>query len=143
MDKKLKELLQTTFKLNDQSYQLLMYLVMGVLTTIVSIGSFYLFEKVFLMDYRPANLLSWVFAVSFAYVSNRTFVFASQKEGAKALFKEFISFTSSRVFTLLVEMVLIIVIVEWLKLNTLVAKVLTNVVVLVLNYLLSKLIVFK
>lgn len=131
------------FNITNELYQLLMYLVMGVLTTAISIFSFFFFERMMGMDYRVANLLSWVAAVLFAYLSNRTLVFASQQTGFKALLVEFISFTSSRLVTLVIEMLLLIVLVEWLNLSSLVAKIVTNVVVLVLNYLLSKLLVFK
>lgn len=143
MAEKLKQFIITKLKITNELYQLLMYLTMGVLTTAISFLSFYLFEQVIGLDYRLANFLSWAAAVIFAYLSNRSFVFASQETGIKSILIEFIRFASSRLITLVIEMLLLIALVEWLDLSSLFAKIVTNVGVLVLNYLLSKLLVFK
>lgn len=85
-------------------------------------------------------MLSWIIAVLFAYFTNRVIVFNSKN---KNYFKEFISFTGSRVITLVLDTLLMILFVKTLNINDMIAKVIVQVVVIIGNYLISKLLVFK
>ena len=116
------------------------YLIVGALTTLVSIGSFAIFDKGLHAHYLISNVLSWVLAVLFAYFTNRWFVFHSKN---KNKLKEFLSFTGSRVLTLLLDTGLMTLFIEIIHLDSLISKVLVQIVILVSNYVLSKLIVFK
>ena len=120
----------------------LLYLFFGVLTTAVSIGSFVIAENVLALNELIANIFSWICAVSFAYVTNRIWVFHSDKKG-KEIWNETISFFTGRLFTLAVEEVMLLVFVTVLGLQSIVIKVAAQFVVLILNYFISKLIVFR
>lgn len=116
------------------------YLFIGGCTTIISILSYALFAKVCSFDLIVSNVLSWIVSVLFAYFTNRVIVFNSKN---KDYFKEFISFTGSRVITLILDTLLMILFVKTLNMNDMIAKVIVQVVVIIGNYLISKLLVFK
>jgi HAD superfamily phosphoserine phosphatase-like hydrolase len=116
------------------------YLIVGGLTTVISIASYALFAKGMHINYIISNILSWVIAVIFAYYTNRWFVFHSKD---KQILKEAIKFVGSRVLTLLIDTGLMVFFVDLIKIDDLIAKIIVQVVVIVANYVLSKLIVFK
>lgn len=116
------------------------YLIVGALTTVVSIGSYSIFSKLLKINYLISNVLSWIVSVIFAYFTNRWFVFHSKE---KKKFKEFIAFVSSRLLTLLLDSCLMIVGVDYLKIDDLLTKILVQIIIVISNYILSKLIVFK
>ena len=126
-----------------QKYKsIFLYIFFGGLTTLVSVGSFVLCDKVLHIDPLIANLISWVCAVSFAYVTNRTWVFSSKATGS-AVWKELISFFAGRLFTLGLEEVMLLVFVTLMQFDSTVIKLIAQIVVLVLNYVISKLLVFR
>lgn len=121
------------------------YLIVGVLTTIVSLTIYYLCVLTFLnpnnaVQLQIANIISWICAVTFAYITNRKFVFKSKN---KNIFKEVVSFTSSRIITLIMDMSIMFLMVTVMHFNDKIAKLVVQVVVTIGNYLLSKLFVFK
>lgn len=118
----------------------LLYLLFGGLTTVVSIGTYALFLPV--VSPLIANIFSWVAAVTFAYVTNRTWVFAS-KEKELAIIQEAFAFYGGRVFTLGLEEVVLYVFITLLFFPPLTVKVFAQVIVLILNYVISKLFVFN
>ncbi len=116
------------------------YLIVGGLTTVVSIATFGICSKVMALDLITSNILSWICAVLFAYYTNRLFVFKSKN---KNITKEFISFTGSRVLTLLLDTGLMVLMVKSMKIDELIAKIIVQFVIVIANYIISKLIVFK
>ncbi len=121
------------------------YLVVGVLTTLVSFLAYLLVTRTFLDVESPiqlqiANIIKWVAGVLFAYFTNRKYVFKSTNENK---WQEFLSFTSSRVVTLILDMVIMGVMVNIMGIYDLIATIVSMVVVTVGNYILSKLLVFK
>lgn len=114
------------------------YLIVGGLTTLISVISYKLFLAV--THYVIANILSWIIAVIFAYITNRLFVFKSKNQNK---FNEFIKFTGSRVTTLLVEIAFLYLLIDLINFDEFWSKVIGQIVVLILNYVLSKLLVFK
>lgn len=125
--------------------EVVMYLIFGVLTTVVSLVSYYLFTLTILnpnnfLELQIANILSWVISVLFAYVTNRKYVFLS---GNSNVLKEIISFFGSRVITLLFDMLIMFVGVTLVGLNDKIIKIISQIVVIFSNYLFSKLFVFK
>ena len=118
----------------------LLYLLFGGLTTVVSIGTYALFLPV--VSPLIANIFSWVAAVTFAYVTNRTWVFSSKEKGL-AIIQEAFAFYGGRVFTLGLEEVVLYVFITLLFFPPLTVKVFAQVIVLILNYVISKLFVFK
>lgn len=125
--------------------EVIRYLITGFLTTVVSLIIYYLCVYTFLnpsiaIELQIANVLSWLGAVVFAFITNRSFVFKSKN---KNIFKESISFTTSRLITLLLDMLLMFIFVTVLKLNDKIVKLFVQVVVIILNYIFSKFFVFK
>ena len=90
-----------------------------------------------------STVISWICAVTFAYITNRIWVFESEAEGKKAIISEAASFYGGRIFTLLVEMFMMWLGYSLLSFNYWVTKIVANVVVLILNYVISKLVVFR
>ena len=121
----------------------LLYLFFGVLTTLISIGVFWVFTALIPLDELVANIISWIIAVLFAYVTNRIWVFNSHCETKGAFAREVLSFYGGRVFTLLVEEGLLFVFIKLLDLNAMAVKIIAQVVIIVLNYIISKLFVFR
>lgn len=121
------------------------YLIVGGLTTVVSLASYFICTITFLnptnqVELQIANIISWVLAVSFAYVTNRIFVFKSK---SKKYFKEISSFVGARVLSLLMDMFVMFLIVSLLHFNDKIGKIISQVIVMVANYIFSKLFVFK
>lgn len=121
----------------------LLYLFFGVLTTLINIVVFYLFTEIITLDELVANVIAWIIAVLFAYVTNRIWVFSSHCATKAAFLKEILSFYGGRIFTLLVEEGILLVFIKLLSLNALAVKIVAQVVIIVLNYVISKLFVFK
>ena len=127
------------FKYKEQ----ILYILFGVFTTVVNIVVFAVCADMMHLDTYISNFAAWVSAVTFAYITNKLWVFESKTTDAKELFREIVSFTGARVLTLGIDMVLMFVGVDILHINKLIVKVLANVVVIVSNYVLSKLFIFK
>ena len=121
----------------------ILYLFFGAFTTLVNIVSYLFFTRVILFNFMVANALAWILAVLFAYVTNKFFVFESKRIEIKFLFKEFLSFVSFRLLSGVVEMLIMYVMIDLLFVNDVILKIFTNIVVIVLNYLFSKMIIFK
>lgn len=119
----------------------LLYIFFGGITTLVSLGSFALFANFFGWNPLLANVLSWVLSVFTAFITNRTWVFSG---GAKARFlPQMLSFYLGRTATLAAEEAILLVFVTLLAQNALVVKLIAQIVILILNYIISKLFVFK
>ena len=125
--------------------EIIYYLIFGVLTTVVSLATYYALVYTILDPNKPielqvANVVSWIFAVTFAYLTNRKFVFDSTNPN---IAKEAIKFYFARITSLLVDMLLMYILVTRLNYNDKIIKIIVQVVIIILNYILSKLIVFK
>lgn len=129
-----------------QKYEeIIKYVLVGGMTTVVSIVCFYASVWTFLDGNNPlqlqiANIISWIGGVAFAYVTNRTFVFKSENSN---IVKEIFSFTGGRVLTLFLDMGLMFLLVTVLGGDYNFSKLVSTVLVMVGNYLISKLLVFK
>lgn len=120
--------------------EIIMYLIFGVLTTVVNIAVYYIMAISLQIHYLISNIVAWFLSVLFAYVTNRKYVFESKSE---QIIKEMTSFFGARLATGAMDMVLMWLFVGLHILPDFVAKVITNVIVIVANYILSKLVVFK
>lgn len=123
--------------------ELILYVVFGVLTVAVNLISYFLFRKVFAIN--AASVLAWICAVLFAYITNKLFVFCSKKLGAKKTILEFAKFLGARIFSEIVELVLLNILLDSssAKAREVIVKVCVNILVVVLNYVASKIFVFK
>ena len=120
----------------------LLYLFFGGLTTLISIFVFWLFNSPLGLNELVANLISWLLAVLFAFLTNKTWVFQSggQEKGFLSLM---LSYYAGRLVTLGVEELLLLVFITWLGFNSMAVKIAAQIVVIVLNYVISKLLVFR
>lgn len=121
----------------------ILYLFFGGCTTVVNIVVFALCSDILHMELLVSNFMAWVLAVFFAYITNKIWVFESKTETLYELVKEIGSFVFARVVTLLIDMLIMYVGVEILFINKMIIKVLANIVVIVANYVFSKLFIFK
>lgn len=129
--------------------EIINYLIMGVLTTVVNLAVKYALLFTVLdasnaTELQIAVIISWIIACLFAYITNRKFVFKSKSE---KILKEFTTFVSARLFTLVLEMLIMFVFVTLLKLNShlwvVIWSLVAQIIVIVVNYVLSKLVIFK
>ena len=123
--------------------EIIAYIICGALTTFVSLVTYYLLSKFIFdvnvaMQLQTANIISWIISVLFAFVTNKVFVFNSK---ASAL-KEIIKFYLARISTLFVDMLLMYLLVTLWFFNDMLAKGIVTVVVIVLNYVFGKKMVF-
>ena len=121
------------------------YLIVGVLTTVVSLVVYYSLTLTVLdpekaVQLQAANVISWIAAVVFAYFTNRRFVFESRSQN---MLKEAAAFFAARLSTLVLDMALMFLLVTLLKCNDKIAKLVVQAAVIVANYVLSKFLVFK
>ena len=119
------------------------YLIFGFLAFVLNYVLYFLFSSAMQMHYMAATALSWVLTVVFAYWTNRTFVFKSKNKDAQSLGKEFLSFIGARVATEVLELALMFLMVDCVDLNEYLSKFACQVIVIVANYFLSKLWIFK
>ena len=119
------------------------YLFFGVCTTIANIVSYWFCTRVLSLDNIISNVLAWVIAVTLAYITNKFWVFESRTETKKELVQEIFNFFLCRVATLLVDISIMYVCVNILQYSDMIIKVLANVVVVISNYILSKIYIFK
>lgn len=159
-------------KLIDKFFtrEIVTYIIFGVLTTAVNLITFYIFKQIFVSigwdgvfnkllgsagwdkalellgsgtDYLDATVIAWTVAVVFAFVTNKLIVFESKSWKPAVAGKEFLGFIGARLFSLIVELVMMFVMVTLLSFNEFIAKLIVQVVVVILNYVFSKLLIFK
>ena len=125
------------------------YLIFGALATIVNIAVYVIFSKLILKAIPDENVIvnvseivAFIVAVIFAYITNKVYVFNSKTHGYKELIKEFIAFIGCRIFTELIS-ILMMNMAVWLSINDVIMKVIANIVVIILNFVFSKIFIFK
>lgn len=123
--------------------EILLYLFFGGLSFIVSVATYALFNVPMKMDALIANVLSWIITVMFAFLTNRVWVFASPTDNIKDFMKQMLSFYSGRIITLVIEEAILLVFINMLGFGSLLVKIVAQVVVILLNYVISKLFIFK
>ncbi|MBO0469621.1 GtrA family protein [Enterococcus sp. DIV0242_7C1] len=123
--------------------EVISYLVFGVATTVVNIVVFFICKDLFGIDYKISNTIGWFLSVLFAFFTNKYFVFASQHVDLRAFFKEMLLFYWYRILSFVIDMALMVLMIEWLHISDFWAKMVTQVVVIVLNYFFSKFLIFK
>ncbi len=142
-DEFMKALIKKCWDLYKKYEEGLNYLIFGFLAFVLNYVLYFVFESLFHMHYMAATAISWVLTVVFAYWTNRTFVFKSKNAGAAGILKEFTAFVGARVATGVLELVLMYLMVDVAAVNSYIAKFICQVVVILANYFLSKLWIFK
>ena len=119
------------------------YLFWGGVAFVLSMVLFYIFANMMMIEEQIANAITWFICVIFTYLTNRTFVFKSKTTGMKAITKEFTEFTTARLATLVLENIVLFICIDLLLWHNMLAKLIGQFLVIVSNYILSKLWIFK
>ena len=127
----------------EKYYDIISYLFFGVLTTVVNYLIYLPCYNLLGISASVSNVIAWVFAVAFAYLTNKPFVFKSHDWSAKTVIPELTKFVGCRLGSGAMETVIIFVTVDLLGWDGNVMKLITSVLVIIVNYLASKLVVFR
>ena len=119
------------------------YAVFGVLTTVINIVAYAVCYRKLGIANVPSNIIAWILAVLFAFITNKLYVFDSKSMDAKTVISELIKFTAARLATGGLDLLIMYIGVDVMHGPDVILKVVSNVIVIILNYVLSKLIVFK
>lgn len=122
--------------------QLVLYGIFGVLTTIINIVAYWLVRK-FDISITMSAAIAWLVAVFFAYWSNRKYVFESTNTSLIAIFFEAIYFFACRIATGIFDVAFMYLFADILAFNEVITKIVANIIVIVLNYIASKLFIFR
>lgn len=123
--------------------ELILYVFFGGLTTLVNWVGYWLLADVFHVPYLWATAIAQVLSILFAYVTNRIWVFESKAKGFSAVFWEMVRFFGCRAASFVLDLLCMRIGVGGLHINDMVMKLLSNVIVVIVNYVFSKLIVFR
>lgn len=123
--------------------EIINYIIFGGLTTLVNFVIYFFFIEVFRIHYIYSNIVAWFISVLFAYITNRLYVFEKVNTKLESIIREVVMFFGSRLFSGVVETLLLYIMVDISGLSTKYSKIFVAVVVVILNYVFSKMIVFK
>lgn len=119
------------------------YIIFGGLTTLVNFAVFIFFTKALNINYLVSNSIAWFISVVFAFITNKIFVFESKNYHIKHTSYEFAKFLFFRVFSGVLETLILFLMVESLGMNELIVKIFASIIVVISNYFFSKLIIFR
>ena len=122
---------------------ILRYIFLGGCATLVNLGCYYILRMTTNLNLNVANVLSVAAAMMFAYFTNSRFVFESDANTCKEKFNEFVKFISARLLTMVIEVGGVWLMADVMHMNDYIAKFIIQFIVLVLNYILSKFLVFR
>ncbi len=137
---KRKKIVKTIVDIYLKHEEVINYLIVGVLTTVISLITYIILAKVFAIHYMINTFLSWVISVLFAYFANKIIVFKSK---TKEIIKEAYEFIKYRILSLLMDIALMFLMVTLFHINDIFARLVIQVIVIVSNYFFSKLFIFK
>ena len=123
--------------------QLVLYGIFGVLTTIINIVAYWALTRLFGLSVVTSTALAWLVAVFFAYYTNRKYVFQSKNSSFIAVIFEAAYFFACRIATGLLDVGIMYVFADVMKLNDVIVKTVSNIIVIILNFVASKLFIFK
>ncbi len=119
------------------------YAVFGVFTTVVNIVTYNFCYNSAGMNNTLSNVMAWILAVTFAYLTNKVWVFGSRSWKLEVLRKEITAFISCRLATGIMDLIIMYICVDIMEWHAMLMKILSNILVIILNYVFSKLIIFK
>ena len=123
--------------------EIINYIFFGLLTTGVNFSVYYFCLKIFKLNYLVANIVAWILSVAFAYVSNRLYVFKKVNFSKVDILREVIMFFGARFMSGAIETMVLFLMVSILCTGEFVAKIIVSIIVVILNYVFSKLLVFR
>ncbi|MBP3831549.1 MAG: GtrA family protein [Clostridia bacterium] len=119
------------------------YLIFGALTTLVNIVAYSILYYVFHINNATSNIIAWIIGATFAYITNKLYVFNSKVNTKIELLKEILYFYGCRLLTLVIDEAIMIVTVDKFGWNALLMKIIANIIVIILNFVFSKILIFK
>ena len=122
--------------------EVILYIIFGIFTTIVNLGSFYIMNSIFYWEENLSNFIAIMLAVLFAYITNKDLVFHSQAEKIKDRLIQFIKFILGRAFTMIIEFVGGWILFQF-PIPNIITKSFLTIVVIILNFFISKFFAFK
>lgn len=122
--------------------EIILYLFFGICTTLINTICYLILFNITNNNFL-STLIAWIVAVLFAFITNKNYVFESKCKNKKGMMSEFISFFSCRVLTGILDIMIMIVAVDYFKMNNLIWKLISNIIVTIINYIASKFIIFK
>lgn len=126
----------------NKEKEIVLYIIFGILTTIINILVYTHLTEQISINYLLSNFIAWTISVLFAFITNKIFVFKS-KTGLKNTFKEAFYFILARIASLFIDMILIYIFIDILFFNNFISKIISNFIVVVSNYIFSKVFIFK
>lgn len=134
---KIQELIKKIF-----TKEVVFYIIFGVLTTIINLGSFYIMNNLLHWNENVSNIIAIILAVLVAYITNKDIVFHSEAKGIKEKFAEFCKFILGRAFTMVIEFLGGVLLFQT-AIPTMISKCIITVIVIILNFFISKFFAFK
>jgi len=119
------------------------YLIFGALTTLVNIVAYSILYYAFHINNATSNIIAWIIGATFAYITNKLYVFNSKVNTKIELLKEILYFYGCRLLTLVIDEAIMIVTVDKFGWNALLMKIIANIIVIILNFVFSKILIFK
>lgn len=123
--------------------QLLLYLFFGICTTAINTICYWLLYDALMLSNIVSTILAWLAAVAFAFVTNKVFVFESKRTNTQERISEIVSFFGCRLLTGILDVVIMAVAVDMLRWNGLFWKLISNIIVTIINYIASKFLIFR
>ncbi|AIM25276.1 GtrA family protein [Melissococcus plutonius] len=123
--------------------ELIAYLVFGGLTTVINIVVFFICQNILAIDYKISNAIAWFLSVLFAFITNKYLVFKSKQKDKRSFIKEMALFYWYRFVSFIIDMGMMIFFVDLLHTTDMLAKVITQIVIIIINYVFSKLFIFS
>ena len=130
-------------KLMKKYKSLILYGIFGVLTTVVNLITYNICYYQLGIGNTISNVIAWILAVVFAYFTNKLWVFESKSWAWNVLKREVLSFVSCRLATGIMDIVVMFICVDVMGWHAMLMKIISNVLVIILNYIFSKLVIFK
>ena len=127
----------------DNYREAILYLFFGALTTFTNIIIYTLLAKALKIEYMLSNVIAWIGSVVFAYITNKLYVFESNTNTKRELIMEISAFFTARVLSLVLDIAIMYLGISILHFNDLAVKIISNVLVIIANYFMSKIFVFK
>lgn len=127
----------------DNYAEYILYIVFGILTTTINFITYFIFTKVIGFSTVTSNLIATAISIIFAYITNKLFVFNSKRNNLGELITELIKFVNARIFTGLLDTLFVFIGVDCIRVNDFVVKTISCIIVVILNYIISKVIIFN
>ena len=127
----------------DNYAEYILYIVFGILTTTINFITYFIFTKVIGFSTVTSNIIATAISIIFAYITNKLFVFNSKRNNLGELITELIKFVNARIFTGLLDTLFVFIGVDCIRVNDFVVKTISCIIVVILNYIISKVIIFN